>query len=179
MRDFALSQRFDCVIIPAHTFQFMVTVDDKIAALQCAHRHLERGGRLVVHIDRPTHRWMASLAPTAPPIEEWQKETVRRDCVSGAQWRRRSVWTLDPLTDVATFHSVWSPASDDDSTIRVSQDPMRLKIIGRGEMEHALRAAGFHVDELWGSFDPVAVAGDVKQEMIWVATRGQDSTDVR
>jgi ubiquinone/menaquinone biosynthesis C-methylase UbiE len=53
MKDFALEQQFALVLIPARSFQFVVTPVDQRAALNCIRRHLMPGGHLVIDLFDP------------------------------------------------------------------------------------------------------------------------------
>src|ERR1700693_3540686 len=67
MRSFDLDTRFDIALITGHSFQFMLSAEDQVAALATVRRHLKPRGRLVVHLDRPKHGWLADLPPLPPP----------------------------------------------------------------------------------------------------------------
>jgi SAM-dependent methyltransferase len=55
MRSFDLGERFGLVIIPVHSFQFLLTPQDQMACLQSIRRHLLPGGLLVIHLDQIDH----------------------------------------------------------------------------------------------------------------------------
>ena len=61
MKDFDLRERFDLIIIPGHSFQFMLTPSDQIACLECIQRHLANDGKLVVHLNHDDPGWLAEL----------------------------------------------------------------------------------------------------------------------
>ena len=169
MRFFDLGRRFDLVIIPAHSFQFMTSADDQVAALTATCRHLEPGGRLVVHLDRPGPDWQAALPATPPPPEARSVDSPRLDPATGLEWRMRSAWALDLASEVATLHRDWIRTDTDDAVTEVvPEDPMEMKIIGRVEMEHALARAGFRLQAVHGDFagGPLLAASD---GMIFVA----------
>jgi ubiquinone/menaquinone biosynthesis C-methylase UbiE len=51
MRTLDLGQTFGLIIVPGHSFQFMLTPEDQVKALETFKRHLEPGGRLIIHLD--------------------------------------------------------------------------------------------------------------------------------
>ena len=53
IRDFALGARFELVTVPFRPFQHLISIDDQLACLSCAHRHLEPGGRLALDVFDP------------------------------------------------------------------------------------------------------------------------------
>ena len=112
MRTFSLGQKFDIVMVPAHSFQFMTSAADQVRALTAMRNHLEALGRLIVHLDRPGYKWMGNLPLDPPDPAEWRLGPALSDPTSGITWRRRSVWTLDPLAEVATLHSEWIQFDD-------------------------------------------------------------------
>src|SRR5262249_19707392 len=58
MRSFELGRRYGLAIIPAHSFQFMLTPDAQLSCLGCVNRHLVSGGKLVLHLDHQDVRWL-------------------------------------------------------------------------------------------------------------------------
>src|SRR5574337_880664 len=48
MTDFEVAETFCLIFIPFRPFQHLLAVDEQMACLRCAHRHLEPGGKLVV-----------------------------------------------------------------------------------------------------------------------------------
>ena len=61
MRQFELDDQFGLVIIPGHSFQFMLTAEDQLQCLATIRRHLMPGGRLVVHLDHQKLDWLGGL----------------------------------------------------------------------------------------------------------------------
>ena len=61
MSEFSLGESFGLVIIPARSFQHLLTVADQLSCLRCILDHLTLGGRLVINI----------FNPSIPMIAEW------------------------------------------------------------------------------------------------------------
>ena len=61
MRSFDLGETFGLAIIPGHSFQNIVEVEDQVATLQAVRRHLVPDGLLVVHVDQPEIGWLGDL----------------------------------------------------------------------------------------------------------------------
>lgn len=61
MRAFKLGEKFGLAIIPGHSFQYLNTPQDQLAALVCIRKHLSPGGTLVVHLDHQDVRWLGDL----------------------------------------------------------------------------------------------------------------------
>ncbi len=170
MRSFDLGRRFDLVLIPAHSFQFMTTAGDQVATLRAVRRHLDAGSRLVVHLDRPEAGWLASL-----PLEPAQPESrevggARVDPATGQEWRLRSAWSWEPSIEVATVHLDWVRVDGAGRALEsIARAAMPLKVIGRVEMEHALSRAGFAVEALYGDFFGGPLSNDAGGHSVWVA----------
>jgi hypothetical protein len=58
----ALITRFDLILIPGHSFQFMLTPAEQVACLACIRHHLTPGGKPVVHVNHDDLSWLAGLA---------------------------------------------------------------------------------------------------------------------
>ena len=58
---FDLGETFGLVIIAGHAFQNLNTAQEQAACMQCIHRHLAPGGRLVVHLDHQDFGWLGDL----------------------------------------------------------------------------------------------------------------------
>ena len=169
-RTFALDERFDLAIIPAHSFQFMLTSDDQHACLRNVRRHLRKGGWLVVHVEAPAPDWPAGLPVDPPAPEARSLGAALLDAPNGVIWRRRFAWTYDPMTEVATLHSDWMCTKPDGTTELVPHPPIGIKVVGQAEMEHALQRARFAIRELRVGFERDVETGD-DRERVWVAQR--------
>lgn len=64
MRSFDLGERFGLVIIPVHSFQFMLTPQDQVECLQCIRRHLLPGGLLIIHNNNEEIDWLGDIQST-------------------------------------------------------------------------------------------------------------------
>jgi SAM-dependent methyltransferase len=166
MRAFELAERFDLVLVPGHSFQFMTTSGDRAAALSRMASHLRPGGRVVVHVDHPDQAWLDGL-PRRSGRSEVGK--VREEPGTGARYRSRFSWTYEPSTADATLEMEWELLASDGSVVgRIPMSPMRLHVPTREEMELAFEAAGLRVEALHGGFDETPFSADAP-EMIWVA----------
>jgi len=61
MQTFELGERFDLILVPGHSFQFMLTPADQVACLACIRQHLTSGGKLVVHVNHDDLSWLGGL----------------------------------------------------------------------------------------------------------------------
>lgn len=167
MRTFDLGRRFGLVIIPGHSFQFMLTPDDQVQCLQCIQHHLVPGGTLVVHLDHQDLGWLGSLtttrhgafivgAPVAHPT-------------TGQLIRTAHAWTYAAATQTAAVTTVWEEVTADGAVLaRWERPPMPLHCVFRFEMEHLLHRVEFVVEAVYGDFKGSGLT-DTSDSMIWVA----------
>ena len=166
MRSFALAERFGLALVPGHAFQFMLTADDQAAALRGIREHLAPLGLLVVHLDHPKIDWLGSL-PATGGEPELGRAIV--DPATGERYRLSCAWTYERATQTATAHLAWESFGPADEVLgRVEMAPMPLHVVGRVEMEHALRGAGFTIEALHGDFTGGPFV-DASSEMVWLA----------
>lgn len=167
MRSFALGETFGLAIIPGHSFQCLTAPQDQVACLACIRRHLDSGGRLVLHLDHQDVPWLAGLIGESggrfKPAEEFPHP------VTGRRVRAWRAWWYEPATQAATCQTAWEETEADGQVVeRWESQPRRLHAVFRFEVEHLLARVGFGVEALYGDFARHPLAGD-SPEMIWVA----------
>lgn len=167
MREFDLGQKFGLVIIPGHSFQFMLTPDDQVLCLSCIRRHLGPGGVLVVHLDHQDVNWLGSLPRQATGIySEWRE---LKHPLTGHTIRTANEWTFAPSTQTAIVTTVWEEIGMDGTlTQRWQREPMPLHCLFRFEMEHLLKRTGYAIEAVYGDFFKNELTDDSEQ-MIWIA----------
>ncbi len=167
MRSFDLGETFGLVIIPGHAFQNLTEADDQAACLASIRQHLDPGGRLVVHLDRPDIAWLGDIASGKSGVFEAAGEFDH----PRTGWRIRTLqaWSYEPLTETAISETVWEAIDEDGRvTERWETGPVRIRCVFRYEMEHLLARAGFDIETVFGDF----AGGDLTDEsteMIWIA----------
>lgn len=169
MRTFALGRTFGLVLIPGHSFQYMVTPDDQLACLENIGRHLSNDGILVVHLDHQDVGWLAGLQRTVDKPEEIVRELIHP--VTGGRVRTRHTWAFEPATQTATVTRRWEALDAGGAIIaRWEMAPAALHCVFRFEMEHLLRRAGFAIEAVYGDFFKADLGG-ASESMIWVARK--------
>ncbi|MCK5827372.1 class I SAM-dependent methyltransferase, partial [Candidatus Bipolaricaulota bacterium] len=76
MRSFDLASTFDLAIVPAYSFQLLITEADQTACLKQIARHLNQGARLVMHLERHDSEWLTSLPTNGQTPFEASGETT-------------------------------------------------------------------------------------------------------
>lgn len=167
MRDFDLGERYGLVLIPGHSFQFMLTPADQLACLAAIRRHLLPGGRLVVHIDHQDLGWLGGLYKEKGGEFEKSREVPHPE--SGNPVIVYRAWQYEPSTQTASVSTLWEERDAHGNLAqRWERDPVALHCIFRFEMEHLLSRAGFKVQALYGDFGRSPLNDD-STEMVWVS----------
>lgn len=167
MRSFELGRRFGMVIIPGHSFQFMLTPDDQVQCLQCIRRHLVPGGWLVIHLDHQDLAWLGSLGTSQPAAFEFGAAVAHP--VTGQMIRTGHAWTYARSTQTATVTTVWEEVAADGTVLaRWEQAPLPLHCVFRFEMQLLLHRLGYTIEAVYGDFERRPLVDD-SSDMIWVA----------
>jgi len=159
MEEFSLNESFVLVLCPLGGFLHLSSQDKQIRALECARRHLDRGG--LVALDLPSLE-TADWEPGARGlILEWTRERLDGTKVSkfvsvAADRARQIQW-------VTHIYEEWTAAG---SRRRIASFEMRY--VHRFEMELLLAQAGLKVDGLYGSYDLAPYDSD-SPRMIFLA----------
>lgn len=167
MRSFDLGEQFGLVIIPVHSFQFMLTPQAQMDCLKAIRRHLLPGGLLVVHCDQIDHTWMGEIRPEKNPPFEAAGIDIHPQ--TGARMRTQLKWVYERSTQTATLYKAWEELGEEDTVInRLELEPMPMHVVFRFEMEHLLCRAGLDVLHTYGDFYEHPY-GEDSTNMIWVA----------
>jgi SAM-dependent methyltransferase len=169
MRSFALGEAFGLILIPAHSFQSMVTPEDQVACLGCVWRHLTPGGTLVVHLDHQDLDWLGSLPGKGAGNFEEGGEVVHPR--TGRLLRHSFAWGFERASQTATLTLAWEEiGSDGGVATRWELGPTRLHCAFRFEVDHLLARTGFEERTVYGDFLQQELRDD-SAEMIWVAQK--------
>jgi SAM-dependent methyltransferase len=167
MRTFNLDETFQLIIMPGHSFQFMLTPEDQLACLANLKRHLAPGGTLVVHLDHQSVDWLGELLTSKGGVFETGDERIHP--MTGRRYRPSRAWTFAPSTQTATVTTIWEELDGAGTVVdRWTRAPVPLHCVFRFEMEHLLARAGFEVQSLYGDFFRHELT-DQSEDMIWEA----------
>lgn len=171
MQAFELGERFDLILIPGHSFQFMLTPAEQTACLTCIRKHLTPGGKLVIHVNHDDLSWLGGLVQGQGTGFELRKE-YRQNSTKGTV-RKWTAWSYEACTQTASAVDAWEYIGEDGAVKeRRESAPKRLHCVFRFEMEHLLAGTGFELEALYGDFSRQALQ-DTSLDMIWVARAGQ------
>ena len=140
MADFDLDAAFRLIIIPFRPFQHLLEVEQQLACLRCAHRHLVPGGRLILDVFQTDARRIhdpAFLKETSP-----LPEISLPDGRKLVQAERTAAFhRAEQRNDVELIHYVTHPDGRQERLVFA----FTLRYFFRYEVEHLLARAGFRV----------------------------------
>ena len=144
-------EKFGLIFSAFRAFQHMYTVEDQLACLGCAKRHLAPGGRLAFDVFAPR------LGRTAQ-VEE--PETVdQRFEQGGESVIRYAKVTRDPAQQILTVRFRYE-RSIGGKVVGDEHAEFRMRWFWRYELEHLLARAGFEDVQIYGDFDRRPIGAD-------------------
>ena len=172
MTSFDLEEVFRLITVPFRPFQHLMSVDQQLACLRCAYRHLAAGGKFILDL------FQTDVRRTYDPAYMEEKEGFPEvELPDGRKYRQtnRTVafHPADQYNDVEIIHYVTYPEGRTERLVQA----FPFRYFFRYEVEHLLARCGFTVAELFGNCDKSPLA-DVSPEMIFVAEKCEDSVDV-
>lgn len=163
MTQFDLGEKFRTIVIPFRPFQHLLEVEQQMACLDCARKHLAGNGRLVVDFfQTDPERMHDPMFLNESRLMEYALPDGRHVALSER---------------VAAFHRGLQ-RNDVEMIFQVKHGDGRqerlvmawtLRYFFRYEVEHLLVRCGFHLEAVYGNFDGSALS-DGSPEMIFVAT---------
>ncbi|MGQ9786656.1 MAG: class I SAM-dependent methyltransferase [Anaerolineae bacterium] len=163
LRRFEIAERFALVILSANTFMHCHDTQEQLACLECIHRHLHSGGRLVIDLTHPDLQTLTEadghLSSDDPVYDPQTGCTVQR-------FIRQHLDMAHQMQHVTFIIDEIAP----DGRVCRTLFPFRLRIVFRFEMELLLRLAGFSLEALYGSYQLEPFESH-SERMIFVARR--------
>ena len=160
MRDLALGERFNTVLIPLGGLQHLVTVDEIAAAFATVAAHLAPGGRAAVDVESPhpddwlpgprplLQHWTRPLGADGPGEVSGMPSGVIVTKLVAVEGRPAEALRL------VTYHCDVQPPEG--PLQRVTQQ-FPLRVITAGELELAARLARLRVTAWYGDYDGAPV----------------------
>ena len=169
MRQFELAQTFQLVTLPFRPFQHLTTIEEQLACLGCIHRHLAKGGKLILDIFNPKLETLVE--------KDFGKEIAEEPEFSLPDGRRvirrHSVVSRDVANQINYVELVHYVTYPDGRKERLVQAfPMRY--LFKFEAEHLLARAGFKVERLYADYDKSPYGSKYPGELIFVAGKSMD-----
>lgn len=167
MTDFDLGEQFALITVPFRAFQHLISMEEQIACLRNANRHLAAGGRLILDL------FQTNMCYIADPARVEEKEDFQVKLADGRTLRRTSrLAAVHPARQVNDVEMIYYVTHPDGHTERLVQ-AFPFRYFFPYEVAHLLARCGFGVTELFGNFDRSPLVDD-SPEMIFVAVKEQD-----
>ena len=169
MRSFELARAFDLAIVPAYSFQLLLTESDQAACLRQIARHLNPGARLALHLERHDPDWLASLPSGKFTPFEASGETIH----PGTEQRIRVSYAWSYVTEAHSVAVIIRYEIIEDSgkiASKTDRGPMRMHCTSPSHLQEQLAEAGFKTEAVYGDFLDTPYESD-SDEMIWVARK--------
>jgi SAM-dependent methyltransferase len=162
MTKFDLGEKFRLIIIPFRPLQHLLEVEQQIACLECARKHLGPDGRLVLDVfQTDAERMHDPVHQREIPVTEYKTTDGRKVRISE---RVAAFHRALQRNDVEMIFSVEHPGGRKERLVFA----WPLRYFFRYEVEHLLARCGFRVLAEYGNFDRTAIRND-SPEMIFVA----------
>ncbi|HEV7837067.1 MAG TPA: class I SAM-dependent methyltransferase [Gemmatimonadaceae bacterium] len=147
-RKFDLGHQFDLVIAPFRVMQHLISIEDQLAFLESAARHLTPGGRLAFDVFNPHFSALVSADGTE------REDTPDTKLPDGRSFRRagavaRVRW-IDQVSEVELVYYISREAGAPIER-RVQSFDMRWFLCA--ELVHLLARTGFQVRSIYGDFN--------------------------
>ncbi len=156
MRNLALDESFQLVLIGLSTFQHLLRRADQLAALRVARSHLAPGGRLLVDWTAPRPD---DVDPTPRPMQlEWVRQSesgewVTKHATQELALERTCGSALDRALAIAWITYQYDAAGESGAVRRsLSRFPLRVNLTA-GEMAGLLAESGLVAVEWFGSWE--------------------------
>jgi len=165
MIDFNLNESFALITIPFRGFQHLLRTEEQLNCLDCVHRHLAPGGRLIFDAFQPNPRYLHD-----PEYLEEREEFGETPLPDGRSFRR--TWRIAAYRraeQINEIEFIYYLTHADGAKERIVE-PFPLRYFYRFELEHLLARVGFRLAALYGDFDRTPLRDD-SPEMIFVAEK--------
>jgi ubiquinone/menaquinone biosynthesis C-methylase UbiE len=156
MRSFSYPFKFDLIIVPYRAFLHMETREDQKKCLRAIHKHMKKGGRLILNFFDP------KTSIISKEHVKWKDEIKK---VGDRKARVMAFSDYDLVNQ--RIHSHWKMVNPQEGMPK-SRLEITLTYIFPREFMNMLELCGFSKWKLYGGFDykPYIKHG---QELVWIA----------
>lgn len=165
MVNFDLQEAFRLITIPFRPFQHLLKVEDQIACLRAAHKHLQPGGKIILDLFQTDPRRMHDPA--------WLNEAEAHPEVTLANGRKVRLaervvafHRAEQMNDVELIYYVTHPDGRKERLVHA----FTIRYFFRYEVEHLLQRCGFSVLDVFGNYDRSPLLDD-SEDMLFVAEK--------
>jgi len=163
MRNFTLGKKYGLIIVPFRPFQHLYNTREQIAALKNFHKHLNRGGKLILNIFNPDYLRMTRSG---------QKEFYAyvRDPLTKNKVKISAINYYYPAEQLLKVTFIHEELDKHNLLVGKKEYKTTLRYIFRFEFEHLLALSSFKVIKLYGDFKRGKFR-DFSREMVWVCQK--------
>ena len=165
IRDFDLGTQFNLVTVPFRPFQHLITVDEQMACLSAARRHLMPDGWLAMDVFNPNLSRLVD--ENRQEVEEMEPRQMPDGRTVARNYRTDSIDLDNQVLHIELIYYVTGVEGEQERTVHAF--PMRYFF--RYEIEHLLARAGFEVEALYGDFERSPYGSKYPGELIFVARK--------
>lgn len=166
MQNFKLDERFRLVTAPFRVFHHMIEVEEQLSCLACAHRHLEKGGLIVLDLFNPYLPYLFDKR-FLEVVEEEPSFTLP----NGQQIVRRSRLASRNLhTQVIEIEFRYEWKSEDGQAQGYTHR-FQMRYFFHYEVEHLLARAGFALETIYADYKKSPFGSQYPGELIVVARK--------
>jgi len=162
----ALNARFDLVIVPFYTFNYLLTAETQSAALQRLAQHLTERGRLLIDVFLPTSHL------ETPPLGRIVK-VDRVDLLTGNRIRGWNEYRYDRPAQIQNRQHTFEVLLANGQTQKHAFT-IRRRYLFREQLELLFLTHGFVVEDLFGGYQREPV-GDRFEQLIYVLCSGSSA----
>ena len=164
-RTFDIGRQFDLVIAPFRVMQHLTSIEDQLAFLDSAARHLNPGGRLAFDVFNPDFSALVSADGTE------REDTPNTKLPDGRSFRRAGrVARVRWIDQVSEIELIYYISQEPGGTVERHVQSFDMRWFLRAELVHLLARAGFRVRSIYGDFDRSSLS-DKSPEQIVCAER--------
>jgi hypothetical protein len=134
------------ILVAANSFSHLLTLDDQLQALARMQSHLEPGGLLLLDLFNPD---LARLL-------EFRGQLILDKVMEDPETGRKVVKCRSEQVDLAEqviYVTYVIEEMGSDGAVKRTLFPFSMRYLFRYELELLLRYAGFHVEEIYGSYE--------------------------
>lgn len=147
MRSANPEKRYGLAICAFNSFLCLLSVEDALAFLRNAHKHLKPGGLLGIEV--------SVLSPEElvdPPGGPALRHDLARELPDGGHLDRFSLSRYDPATQLMGMRLFYDLHDVSGETRSRRAHDLEIRLVGRAELELMLRLTGFEAETVYGGF---------------------------
>lgn len=161
VREMSLSQQFELIFIPFHSFPEVTDIDDEQRVLQRVADQLSDTGRFICTLHNPPVR----LRTSEQPYGLWLKRPLPNGQGTVLLWGSQRYDSASEIMTVQEFFEVYDMTNVMRARHMVE---LNFRLLTRDQFETLATKAGFQVEALYGDYSRAAFDEASSPFMIWI-----------